>query len=138
MTATETVNPVAVTTETPTTAKVNRSKLIIEAFKESRRLDTPANEIVEAVKKTEGVEVTVSLVNNIRKRLKDARKERKEAVKNGEKRKPGRPRKEKTTEPTPATPVSDLDRLVEVKKFANSVGGMDALKNFISKLDLLA
>lgn len=138
MTAIENASPVVVTTEVPATVKVNRSKLIILAFKASHRLDTPANEIVEAVKKAHAVEVTVSLVNNIRKRLKDARKERKEAVKNADKRKPGRPRKEKTVDPTPATLVSDLDRLVEVKKFANSVGGMDALKNFISKLDLLA
>lgn len=140
MTAVETA-PVTVTTPvvTETTAKVNMSRLIIAAFKATRRLDTPANDIVAAVKTASGTDVTVSLVNNIRKRLKDARKERNaERNETDTKRKPGRPRKETTVNPTPETPVSELDRLVEVKKFANSIGGLDALKNFISKLDLLA
>lgn len=105
-----------------TTPKVNMSKLIIAAFKANKKLDTPANEIVAAVKQNDGVEVTVSLVNNIRKRLKDSRKAK----------------VARTTAPTPETPVSELDRMMEVKTFAESVGGLEALKNFITKIEVFA
>ncbi len=67
------------TTNTTVTAteKVNKSKLIVAAFK-AKGLDTPANDLIDFVKSESGVEVGVSLVNNIRYRLRQKKAERKQ------------------------------------------------------------
>lgn len=113
-------------TNTTATVKVNKSKLIIAAFK-THGLETPANDIIDAIKQNDGVDVTVSLVNNIRHKVRAKRKDRAEKI-----------RKTKRAKATtaPVQPVTtDLSKLLAVKKFAAEVGGVEALKGLIATLE---
>ena len=114
------------------TEKINKSKLIVAAFK-AKGLDTPANDVVDFVKSESGIEVGVSLVNNLRHRLRKAKADKKA------KRKPTDPRSEKPT-PAAETVVDDdpLAKLFAVKEFAAKMGGLTELKNLVSKLEALA
>lgn len=99
--------------------KTNKSKLILNAFK-SNNLKTPANEIIEFIKKEHDVEVTASLVNNLRHRLRKQKSARKKTVKQ--------------------PPATDgvLEKLMAVKEFAGTVGGLEVLKMLVDKLERLA
>lgn len=109
--------------------KVNKSRLVLAAFK-ALGLDTPAKDVIDHIKQKDGAEVTVSLVNNLRSKVRAKRAERAAT----RKVKPGRKPK-----PVPTVPaVSELDRLLEVKRFASEVGGVEALKTLVAKLELLA
>lgn len=112
------MNETTMTVEMP--AKVNKSKLILDTFKE-KGVDTPSKDIVESIKKAHGVDVTVNLVNVLRLNLRRAKEERKA-------------RRQKTV-----VPVQDeaLARLFAVKEFAGKVGGISALKDLLNQLEQL-
>lgn len=93
--------------------KVNKSPLVIKAFK-TLGLNATANDVIAAIEKDAGVTVKVGLVNNIRHRLKNKRK----VVKPAEN--------------------DEFSRLVAVKEFAAKMGGLDALKKLVAKLDALS
>lgn len=115
---------------TVTETKTNKSKLILAAFK-ATSLKTPANDIIDAIKNESGVEVTSSLVNNIRHRLrkqKAARKAKKEAVEE---------QPQVVVEPV-VTGNGLLEKLLAVKTFAATVGGLGELKTLVDQLERLA
>ncbi len=124
----ETTN-VTTVTETP---KVNKSKLIVAAFK-VKGLDTPANDVIDFVKSESGVEVGVSLVNNLRYRLRQKKQERK-AKRTTTKSKPA----PAVTTPAPKVSEDPLDKLFAVKEFAAKLGGLNELKTLVDKLERLA
>ena len=108
------------------TEKVNKSKLIVAAFK-AKGLDTPANDVIDFVKSESEVEVGVSLVNNIRHRLRQKKAEK--------------AKKKQSTKktPQPAPQATDpLANLFAVKEFAVKVGGLNELKALVEKLERLA
>ena len=128
MNETTNVTPVTETpaTETAPVQKVNKSQLIVAAFKANAKgLDTPANDLVDQIKSESGVDVTVNLVNNLRCRLRKESKRRKA-------KRTARPA------PKPAVAVDPLDRLFAVKDFAAKVGGLNELKALVEKLERLA
>jgi hypothetical protein len=128
-TSLETVPVVEAVVEKP---KRNKSKLILGAFKQSpAKLATPANDIIDAIRADSGVEVTVSLVNNMRSRLKAKKKARSENIRKGI-----RVKKSVKTELTVPS-VEEQEKLLIVKDAAVKLGGLDALKEYTAKLESL-
>jgi hypothetical protein len=120
-------------TETVATpeVKISKSKLIAAAFK-ANGLDTPANEVAEFIKQSSNVEVTVSLINNVRHHMRKKKQERAAA------RKKAVPQTEETAPPVVATTDTSFDKLLSVKEFAKQIGGLAELKTVLEKLERLA
>lgn len=120
------------------TVKVSGSKLIRAAFK-TAGLEASGKEIVDAVQRDHGVEVTESLVNNIRFRLRKEKEERKV------RRKRGQPVPEQVPEQVGYFPTevsgevlqTEFDRFMAVKDLATKVGGLSSLRDLIDRLDKL-
>jgi hypothetical protein len=128
------------TVETPAaeTQKVNKSKLVITAFREmTDKLATPANDVIDHIRQSNGVAVTVSLVNNIRCKLKAKRAERADKISKGKRRKRKAAPVVETPVPVLPTP-EEREKMLIVKEAAAKVGGMDALKELVAKLENLA
>ncbi len=119
-------------TTAATENRVNKSKLVFAAF-QTEGLDTPANDLVKFIKETAGVDVTVSLVNNLRSKVRKAKEERKRK-RNASKTAPAT---EEQTTPV-ATAEDPLAKLFKVKEFASTVGGLAELKSLVGKLEALA
>jgi hypothetical protein len=116
------------TTATATaTEKVNKSPLILAVLK-ARGLDVPAKDVQDAIKQSDGVDVTVSLINNIKSRVRAKKEARIAAKKKAAKR---------AQNVLPRQEESELDRLFKVKEFAQTVGGVEALKALLGKLEQL-
>lgn len=110
------------------TKKVSGSKLIVACFKDKATfpegLDTKSQVIVDHLAKM-GTVVNVGLVNNIKSRIRN-HKEQKKAER-------------KSRVKVPANTIqSDFDKMVAVKQFADSVGGLDVLSTIIDKVRLIA
>jgi len=128
-------------TSTVEVKKISGSKQIAAAIKNREALplglDTPANEIV-AYLKSQGVEVTVQLVNNVKFRIRKL-KEEKKAAKGTAQPKLRRGRRPLVPVETVVSPVqSEFDQMVAVKKLATEFGGLDNLSKLIDKVRLLA
>lgn len=107
------------------TEKVNKSKLVFAAF-QSEGLDTPANDLSAFIKRTTGVDVTVSLINNLRSKLRKKQDERKQ-------------QKQQAASTTVVSKPDDnlFDKLQAVKEFSTKVGGLTQLKELVGKLEVL-
>ena len=107
--------------------KVSKSKLVKEAFK-VLGLDVSAKKVIEKVKLDHGVEPTESLVNNVKHHVRKMKAER-------------AANRKKVVAPTVLTPlpavVNEFERLLAVRDFANTVGGLENLKVLVTKLEQL-
>jgi hypothetical protein len=112
-----------------TIKKVSGSKQIVNALKNKEAfpngLDTPAKDVVAHLK-TQGVEVSEALVNNIKSRIRKVKGEKKLIRK-------------RATATVPVNPMQDeFEQMVAVKELASKVGGFDKLGDLIVKVRALA
>lgn len=115
-----------------TEQKVNKSKLIFSAF-ETQGLDVPAQELVTFIKETTKVDVTVSLINNLRSKVRKKKAEKKmEKMRRDAAKKPQAPQE---VQPRGDDP---FDKLLAVKEFAAKMGGLAEVKTLIQKLETLS
>jgi hypothetical protein len=91
------------------TVKVSKSKLIRQFIKSNKK--ATANEVVAGLAAT-GHSVSVALVNNVRFQLKHGGN--------------------KASGNTPT--INQIDNLIAVRNFANTIGGYDALAEYINQL----
>lgn len=112
--------------------KINGTQEIRNALNDKEKfplgLETPAQEIISFLK-SKGIDVTPQLVNNVKFRIRKMKADKKAVVKK---------KKNKRVKVPVSQVQTEFDQMLEVKSFAERVGGLDKLHDLVSKMRQIA